>query len=138
MSSIGRLAIAAGAFAAAATTFGKVKKADPEALVGLAIAGNRTGRDRGAIARAEKAVAREIGDIEKAIANDQASETGKVSVSRWADLSWNLNLRAALEQLVGDKEKARATLRDARKRCGAQFGLDDMPIGVGLKASDTR
>ena len=133
---IGRMAIEAGAYAAATATFGKAK-GDPEALVGLAIAANRTGKDRGAIERADKAVAQEIGGLEKDIAKDVASK-GKANISDLAELSWNLNLRAALQQLVGDTEKARATLRDARKRCGAQFDLREMSIAVGLKESDAR
>jgi predicted DNA-binding WGR domain protein len=133
---IGRMAIEAGAFAAAAATFGKVK-GDPEALVGVAIAANRTGKDRGAIERADKAVTREIGSLEKDIAKDLASE-GKANISQLAELSWHLNLRAALQQLAGDTDKARATLRDARKRCGSQFDLREMPIALGLKESDAR
>jgi hypothetical protein len=140
---IGRIATEAGAFDPAGKAFAKVKGASDEiaceALVGVALAAWKTGSNaRSAIAAAEKAVAKALATTEKSIAKELAGKEKKPSNDSLCDLSWFMNLRAALEQVRGKTTAARATLREAKKRCGVYFDVRELPLAAGLKESDAR
>jgi hypothetical protein len=140
---VGRAAISAGAFEPASKAFTKVAGGHPEfaveAQVGAALAAARTGgAARELASRAEKSVQKALAATEKGIAKEMTGDKKKPSATSLCDLSWFLNLRAALEQMRGDTARARATLREARTRCGTYFEVREMPLAAGLKESDAR
>jgi tetratricopeptide (TPR) repeat protein len=137
---IGRAALAAGAFDASIRAFAKVSASGfiAEARAGAVVAQSRLGKvKRADIQRAERSVASEIDELEKSIAKDVAAE-GKPGITDINELAGVLGLRAALEHVAGKKEKARETLRQARKRCGIYFDMREVALAAGLRASDAK